>query len=143
MIFFGKADPLVVLAPCLQFNSSTTAFNGCFQPTQAHKCGGFIMFHFIGFLVTGFIVGLIARAILPGRDTMGIAMTTVLGCVGALLAGWIGSAAGWYGPEDGAGFIASTVGAIIVLAVAHLVTRGRSRSVLGTSSETKFPRRAA
>jgi uncharacterized membrane protein YeaQ/YmgE (transglycosylase-associated protein family) len=84
------------------------------------------MFHIIGFIITGFIVGLIARALHPGNDRMGWLTTTGLGILGALIAGWIGRAVGWYGPRDSAGFVASTVGAIILLVIAHLAF-GRRR----------------
>ena len=65
--------------------------------------------------VVGFIVGLVARAILPGTQSLGIILTTVLGIVGSLVAGFIGQALGLY--EEGApvGFIASVIGAILVL----------------------------
>jgi uncharacterized membrane protein YeaQ/YmgE (transglycosylase-associated protein family) len=89
------------------------------------------MFHLIGFIVFGFIVGLIARALMPGRDNMSLPITALLGIVGSLLGGWIGRAAGWYGPDDSAGFIVSTIGAIIVLAIYHFATRRRGRSVTG------------
>ncbi len=87
------------------------------------------MLHFIGFLITGFIVGLIARAIKPGNDRMGLGLTTLLGMAGALLAGWLGRAFGWYGAEDGAGFLMSTVGAIVVLFTYYAVTN-RNKSIV-------------
>lgn len=80
----------------------------------------------LGWILFGFVVGLIARAVMPGRDPLGLIGTTVLGIVGALLGGWIGQAFGWYGPNDGAGFIAATVGAVLVLALYNLFRRGRS-----------------
>jgi uncharacterized membrane protein YeaQ/YmgE (transglycosylase-associated protein family) len=81
----------------------------------------------LGFILTGFIVGLIARALKPGDDSMGLLKTTLLGIVGALLAGWIGRTAGWY-PEDGsAGFLASTLGAIVVLYLYYAVTHRNRR----------------
>lgn len=66
-------------------------------------------------IIIGFIVGLVARALMPGRDPLGIVMTIVLGVVGALLANLIGSAIGWYRPEEPAGIIASIIGAMAVL----------------------------
>ena len=80
----------------------------------------------LGWVLFGFVVGLIARAIMPGRDPMGLIGTTVLGIVGALMGGWLGRALGWYGPDDGAGFIAATVGAIVVLAIYHVVAGRRA-----------------
>jgi len=71
-------------------------------------------------IIVGFIVGLIARAIMPGDQKMGFILTTVLGIVGALVAGYLGQALGWYVPGEPAGWIASVVGAIIVLFVVGL-----------------------
>ena len=99
------------------------------------------MFHLIGFIVFGFIVGLIARAVMPGRDNMGLVTTTILGIIGALAGGWLGRAFGWYGPDDGAGFIMATVGALIVLGIYHMATRGRA--VTSDRSERTFPRKVA
>jgi uncharacterized membrane protein YeaQ/YmgE (transglycosylase-associated protein family) len=67
--------------------------------------------------IIGFIVGLIARAILPGTQSLGIILTAVLGIAGSYLAGFIGQALGWYQAGEGAGFIGSVVGAIVLLFV--------------------------
>ena len=101
------------------------------------------MFHVIGFIVFGFIVGLIARALTPGHNHMSLPVTSILGVVGALLAGWLGRAIGWYGPDDGAGFIMSALGAVAVLMIYHFAMRGRS--VTSSKSETtrEFPRKVA
>ncbi|OZI44960.1 GlsB/YeaQ/YmgE family stress response membrane protein [Bordetella genomosp. 5] len=77
-------------------------------------------------IIVGFIVGLIARAIMPGDQSMGIIMTTILGIVGAVVAGFLGQSLGWYQSGEPAGWIASVVGAIIVLFVVGLVTRKRA-----------------
>jgi uncharacterized membrane protein YeaQ/YmgE (transglycosylase-associated protein family) len=67
-------------------------------------------------IVIGFVAGLIARWISPGPNTpAGFILTTVLGIAGAFLATWLGQAIGWYRPDQGAGFIGATVGAILVL----------------------------
>lgn len=97
------------------------------------------MLHLIGFIITGFIVGLVARALLPGRQDLSLTKTTLLGIVGSFLAGWLGRAAGWYGPDDGTGFIASTIGAIILLLI---YTRATRRSSV-ESSDKNYPRRVA
>jgi uncharacterized membrane protein YeaQ/YmgE (transglycosylase-associated protein family) len=81
--------------------------------------------HILVMIVVGFLVGLLARAIKPGNDQMGIVMTTVLGIVGALLAGWAGQAMGFYQPGQPAGWIASVVGAIVLLVVVGMVRRTR------------------
>ncbi|CAM5223000.1 Putative membrane protein YeaQ/YmgE (Transglycosylase-associated protein family) OS=Castellaniella defragrans OX=75697 GN=HNR28_001949 PE=3 SV=1 [Castellaniella defragrans] len=71
----------------------------------------------IGMIVVGFIVGLLARAIMPGEQKLGLIMTTILGIVGAVVAGYLGAAVGLYQPGQGAGWIGSIVGALIVLAI--------------------------
>ncbi|OSZ41038.1 hypothetical protein BVZ31_18835 [Alcaligenes faecalis] len=77
----------------------------------------------ISMIIVGFIVGLLARAIMPGDQQMGWIMTTILGIVGAFVAGYLGQAMGWYVPGEGAGWIGSIVGAIIVLFVYGLVSK--------------------
>lgn len=99
------------------------------------------MFHLIGFIVFGFIVGLIARALLPGRQHMSLIATTILGVIGSLVAGYVGQAFGWYGPNQAGGFIASTVGAIILLAIYHAVMN--RRSIAHKSNTDDFPRKVA
>lgn len=69
-------------------------------------------------IIIGFLAGVIAKFIMPGpNEPSGFIMTTILGIVGAFVATFLGQALGWYGPDQGAGFIASIVGAIIVLAI--------------------------
>ena len=77
----------------------------------------------IGMIIVGFIVGLIARAIMPGEQKLGIILTTVLGIVGSVVAGYLGSALGFYAPGEGAGWIGSIVGALIVLFVYGMVAK--------------------
>ena len=74
-------------------------------------------------LVVGFIVGLIARAIMPGNQSMGLIMTTILGIVGSLVASYGGAALGLYAAGTPAGWIASVVGAIIVLWIYGMVSK--------------------
>ena len=90
----------------------------------------------LGWILFGFVVGLLARAIMPGRDALGLIGTTILGIFGALLAGWFGQAMNWYGPDDGAGFIAATIGAVAVLGIYYLIT-GRKRSARGLDSHRR------
>ncbi len=87
---------------------------------------------FIVYIITGLLAGVIAKAIMPGRDPGGLVITTLLGIVGAVIGGWIGRAFLGYGRADSAsdpGFIMSlvlaVVGAIILLAVYRLI-KGRS-----------------
>ena len=83
------------------------------------------MLSLLGTLIVGFIVGLIARALKPGDDKLGIVMTTLLGVAGAFVANYTGSALGWYREGEAAGWIASVVGAIVLLALYGLV-KGRA-----------------
>jgi len=67
-------------------------------------------------LVIGFVAGIIARLIVPGPNRpRGFVVTTVLGVAGAFLATFVGQAAGLYQPDQGAGFIGASVGAIVIL----------------------------
>ena len=77
----------------------------------------------ISMIVVGFIVGLIARAVMPGDQKFGIILTVILGIIGSLVAGYLGAAVGLYAPGQGAGWIGSIVGAIIVLFVYGLIAR--------------------
>ena len=81
------------------------------------------MFSILGTIVVGFIVGLLARALKPGNDKLGLIMTTVLGIAGSLLARYVGVAMGWYQQGEAAGWIASVVGAIILLALYGLIRK--------------------
>ncbi|ALP64681.1 MULTISPECIES: GlsB/YeaQ/YmgE family stress response membrane protein [Paraburkholderia] len=81
------------------------------------------MLSLIGTIVVGLIVGLIARALKPGDDSMGWIMTIILGIAGSLIAGYVGRALGWYQPGQAAGWIASIIGAIVLLVIYHLVRR--------------------
>ena len=85
----------------------------------------------IAWVVFGFVIGLIARAVVPGRQGMGFVMTTLLGVAGAIVGGLVASALGG-GPATGlqtAGFLGSVLGAILLLLVAGMVTGPRHRTV--------------
>ena len=81
----------------------------------------------IGTIVVGFLAGIIARFLAPGpNNPSGFILTTVLGIAGAFLATWIGQAIGHYQLDQGAGLIASTIGAVVVLFIWHrLVSTGK------------------
>jgi uncharacterized membrane protein YeaQ/YmgE (transglycosylase-associated protein family) len=66
-------------------------------------------------IIIGFIVGVLAKFIHPGRENMGFIMTTLLGIVGAFVATFLGQAIGWYQPDQAAGWIASILGAVLLL----------------------------
>ena len=77
-------------------------------------------------IIIGFLAGLIAKWITPGDNKpSGFILTTVLGIIGSVVATWLGQAIGWYGPGDGAGFIASIIGAVIVLLIWGQIVRRR------------------
>ncbi|ALS59306.1 MULTISPECIES: GlsB/YeaQ/YmgE family stress response membrane protein [Pandoraea] len=79
----------------------------------------------IGTIVVGLIVGLIARALHPGRDSMGIIMTIILGIAGALLARYVGQFLHLYTEGQSAGWIASIIGAIVLLVIYGAIKRSR------------------
>ena len=78
-------------------------------------------------IVVGLIVGALAKLIVPGHDPGGIVVTSLLGIGGSVVAGLIGHSAGWYSDIEPVGFIASVIGAIILLAVYRMIA-GRSGS---------------
>ena len=80
----------------------------------------------ISTIIVGFIVGLIARALKPGNDKMGIIFTTLLGIAGAFVARYAGQALGLYTANEPAGWIASVLGAMVLLFIVAMV-RGRRR----------------
>jgi uncharacterized membrane protein YeaQ/YmgE (transglycosylase-associated protein family) len=78
-------------------------------------------------IIIGFLAGVIAKFIMPGRnEPSGFILTTLLGIVGAFLATWLGQALGWYRPGEGAGLIGAIVGAIIVLAIYGMIAGRRT-----------------
>ncbi len=81
------------------------------------------MMSIIGTIVIGFVVGLIARALKPGDDKLGLIMTAVLGVAGSFLASFAGQALGLYKQGAAAGFIASVIGAVVLLAIYAMVTK--------------------
>lgn len=74
----------------------------------------------IATIVIGFIVGLVAKMLMPGRDPGGYVITTLLGIAGAFVANYLGSAMGFYRPNEAAGFIASIIGAMVLLGIYRL-----------------------
>ena len=79
------------------------------------------MMSIIGTIFIGLIVGFIARAVKPGDDKLGWIMTAILGIAGSFLANYAGTALGFYKPGQVAGFIASVIGAVVLLFVYALV----------------------
>ena len=78
-------------------------------------------------IIIGFIAGIIAKFIMPGRnEPSGFVLTTILGIIGAFVATWLGQALGWYRVGEGAGLIGAVVGSIIVLAIWGMIARRTS-----------------
>ena len=75
----------------------------------------------IGTILVGLIVGAIARFVMPGEQKMGWIMTILLGIAGSLAAGFIGQALGWYRAGQAAGWIASVIGALVLLFVVQML----------------------
>jgi uncharacterized membrane protein YeaQ/YmgE (transglycosylase-associated protein family) len=77
----------------------------------------------VTWILIGLLAGAIAKLIMPGRDPGGCIVTIIIGIAGAVLAGFLGQALGWYEAGEGAGFIAAIVGAILILFVYRLFAR--------------------
>ena len=69
----------------------------------------------LSWLLMGLIAGALGKWIMPGKDPGGMIVTILLGIAGALVAGFLGRALGWYGPDEAAGFIMATLGAVLLL----------------------------
>jgi uncharacterized membrane protein YeaQ/YmgE (transglycosylase-associated protein family) len=68
-------------------------------------------------IVLGFVIGVVAKLLHPGKENMGFLMTIVLGIAGSFVAGIVGQFVGWYKAGEGAGFIASVIAAIVLLVI--------------------------
>lgn len=90
---------------------------------NAHHCA---QMHILYMLVIGLIIGALAKLAMPGRDPGGIIVTIALGIAGSLLAGFVGREMEWYAVGEGAGFLASILGSIVLLAAYRLIVRRRS-----------------
>jgi uncharacterized membrane protein YeaQ/YmgE (transglycosylase-associated protein family) len=87
------------------------------------------MFGFLGWILFGLVVGVIAKLLMPGRDPGGIIVTILLGIVGAVVGGWLGRVFGFYGPGEPAGFLMALLGSILLLVIYRMATRGRTTVV--------------
>ena len=81
--------------------------------------------HLLWTLIIGLIIGAVAKLLMPGKDPGGIIITMLLGIAGSLIATYLGQAIGWYRPDQGAGFIGATIGAVIVLFIWHRFVTAR------------------
>jgi len=79
------------------------------------------MLHMIGHAIVGLVIGLIARALLPGADAHGLLVTAIVGMAGGWVGGFIGRALGWYQPGHPAGFLMSVVCAMLLLLILRYV----------------------
>ena len=79
----------------------------------------------IGLIVSGLIIGAIAKLLMPGRDPGGFIVTILLGIAGSFLGSFVGHALGFYGPGQGAGWIMSILGSIVLLALYRMLFAGR------------------
>lgn len=85
--------------------------------------------HIIWTILIGFVVGLLAKMLTPGRDPAGFFITAAIGIGGALLATYGGQAMGLYSAGEPAGFFGSLIGAIILLVIYHLIRRNSTPTV--------------
>jgi len=79
----------------------------------------------LSWILFGLVVGIIAKLLMPGRDPGGFIVTILLGIAGALVGGFLGRAMGFYGENQGAGWIMSILGAIVLLALYRMMVRRR------------------
>ena len=113
---------LETLRPIEVSYKRTVASGGMFN-------GRFTVFSFLGWILFGLVVGVIAKLIMPGRDPGGFIVTILLGIAGAVIGGWMGRAMGLYGPGEAAGFFMALLGAIILLALYRVFARRRTTVV--------------
>lgn len=79
--------------------------------------------HLLWTLIIGLIIGAVAKLLMPGKDPGGFIITMLLGVAGSLVATYLGQAVGWYRPGDPAGFIASVIGAMLLLFIYRMFAR--------------------
>ena len=76
-------------------------------------------------LIIGLIIGAVAKLLMPGKDPGGCAITILLGIAGSFVAGYLGRALGWYREGEAAGFIASVIGAMLLLLIYRMIAGKR------------------
>ena len=82
--------------------------------------------HIIWTILIGFVAGLVAKMLTPGKDPSGFFITAAIGIAGSLIATYVGQAVGWYQAGESAGFIGAVVGAIVLLVIYHLIRRSNT-----------------
>jgi uncharacterized membrane protein YeaQ/YmgE (transglycosylase-associated protein family) len=83
--------------------------------------------HIIWMLIIGLVAGALAKLIMPGKDPGGIIVTMLIGVAGSLIAGYFGRAVGWYKEGENGGFIASVVGALVLLGIYRVIVHFRGQ----------------
>ena len=94
------------------------------EPTTSYERTPMVI---ITMLVIGLLIGIVAKFLMPGKDPGGLIITILIGIAGSFLAHYVGSAVGWYSQGQAAGFVASVVGAIVLLMIYRLLF-GRDRT---------------
>lgn len=84
--------------------------------------------NWLWWVIAGLLAGVIAKFITPGRQGGGCLMTLLLGLAGAVLAGWLGQKWGYYSTNQGAGFLAAILGAVIILVIYNLIMAVSNRN---------------
>lgn len=79
----------------------------------------------LSWILFGLVIGIIAKLLMPGRDPGGFIITILLGIAGALLGGFVGRTMGFYGENEGAGWLMSIAGAILLLVIYRVIVRRR------------------
>jgi uncharacterized membrane protein YeaQ/YmgE (transglycosylase-associated protein family) len=82
--------------------------------------------HILYMLLIGLVIGALAKLMMPGKDPGGVIITILIGIAGSVLAGFIGREMQWYGTNQGAGFLASVAGAVLLLGAYRLFLRART-----------------
>ena len=84
------------------------------------------MLHLLWTIIIGGIIGVVAKLLMPGKDPGGFIVTILLGIAGSFVASYLGQAIGWYREGQSAGFIASVIGAILLLAIYRMFKKPAS-----------------
>jgi uncharacterized membrane protein YeaQ/YmgE (transglycosylase-associated protein family) len=79
--------------------------------------------HWVWVILIGLVIGALAKLIMPGKDPGGFIVTILLGIAGSFVATWLGRVIGWYREGQSAGFVMSVLGAVLLLAIYHLMRR--------------------
>jgi len=74
-------------------------------------------------ILIGFVVGIVAKLLTPGRDPGGFVLTALIGIAGSIVATFLGQFFGFYGPGENAGFVGAVIGSVIILAAYHAIRR--------------------